>query len=488
MDSYHVSIDGDEIWIGVEVKNHGAGNGNGLMVDIKGANTDWLGTSTWRRRSVLLEEGMREYPVTWCYHTGDSENLPGDPWYYPGTQDYFDGQAQNDGWMPVQSGVIGDIGYIPADKIEIVAGFPPGNIDNGSNKGGGMILRRVEGENLAYDRPGEVQYLTDGDLYRGYTFTLEPLGQTRFVDLEEIRRINCMALFSGDENLDTWDTTSVRGYAVEISLDNFRYEEVGVLNEIGISNADRGGYGWYDVRFPEEWARYSRFKITQPRVAYPNIGEMMVYGVGYAYEGVYESAWIDFGLPDALKTLTNIQWNGDVPGGTNIIIQTQTRRMNGDDEYVTSDWSNPSSDMAFDVVVLEPAHEIRYRVRLTTQDIDVSPAFERITLIYTKDTTIADTPDELPEALAITGMYPNPFNGAMTVEYVLPSTGDAVIEVYNLAGQRVYRHDLGSIRAGRGEFVWNGRDSAGSVVSAGTYIIRLTAGDAIVNAKAMYLK
>ena len=107
--------------------------------------------------------------------------------------------------------------------------------------------------------------------------------------------------------------------------------------------------------------------------------------------------------------------------------------------------------------------------------------------IADKPVHVSDT-ESPPDALAITGAYPNPFNGSVTIEYMLPTVEQAVINVYNLAGQRVYRHDLGSIRAGRGEFVWSGRDSSGSVLSAGAYIIRLTAGDSFVNAKAMYLK
>lgn len=380
VEQWPVSISGESIMIGVKVTNYGQGNGNGLMVDVKDANSDWLGTSTWKRRSEIINASRQVFPVAWYYYQGDAE-ADFDPWYNPSSS-YFESQAVRDGWQYVQLGTMGDFGYNPDNHIEIVTGYPSGDIDTGSIEEGGLTLRRIEGENLALGKPAEEDRLTDGNLTQGYTFNQDPLGVTKYVDIEEIRRVNSMTLYTGDQNPDNWIDLSVRGYSVEISLDNFRFEEVGVLNEIGVNNADRGGYDWYEVQFPEEWARYLRFQITQPRIQYPNIGEMMVGGVGYVYEGVYESEWIDFGDAASRKNFGPIEWTADIPGGTNITIQTMTRYEAADGTYIDSAWSDPISSFEFDLVSPEPANMIKYKVNLFTQDIDVAPVFKSITFDY----------------------------------------------------------------------------------------------------------
>ena len=383
VDDYTVSIDGESILIGVKVTNYGQGHGNGLMVDIQDANADWLGTNTWKRRSEIINSSRQVFPVAWYYYQGDAEaDFTSFPWYSPSDPKYFESQVTRDGWQYVQLGKMGDLGYNPDNHIEIVTGYPTGDIDNGTIEEGGVTLRRIEGENLALGKPAEEDRLTDGNLTQGFSFNQDPMGVTKFVDIEEIRRVTSMTLYTGDQNPDNWLDFSVRGYSVEISLDNFRYEEVGVLNEIGINNADHGEYDWYECSFPEEWARYLRFKITQPRVKYPNIGEMMVNGVGYVYQGTYESEWIDFGDAASTKNFGAISWTGDTPGGTNITIQTKTRFETADGTLIDSAWSDPVSSFEFDLVSPEPANMIKYKVNLYTQDIDAAPIFKSITFEY----------------------------------------------------------------------------------------------------------
>jgi len=387
VEEYNVSIGGkSDVIVAVQVKNTGMGNGNGLMVDIK-ANSDWLGTSTLARRSYKKGNDPRKaYNAAWYYHSGDvTKTVLGAKWY-EAKADFFL-EITKHGFKQVMLGKMGNFNYTPDNHVEVVTGYPA-DIDIGNAKDvegngtGGIRLRRIEGENLALSKPAQEEKLTDGDLANGYSFNQDPVGITKYIDLEAIHRVNKMVLYTGGTNPDTWDRDSVRGYSVLISLDEFRYEEVGVLHEIGISNADEGGYDWYAIKFPEEWSRYMEFEITEPRIYYPNIGEVMIYGVGYVYNGIYESDWYDSGSPSSLKNYDIVVWDGDTPGGTSIIIQTKTKYEAADGTIVESDWSMEQTEKSFNFDSPEPALAFKYRVKLRTQDIDVSPEFNALKVTY----------------------------------------------------------------------------------------------------------
>jgi len=385
IDSHVVNISDANIIIGVKVKNNGAGHGNGLMVDIKDANSDWLGTTTMSRRTHVVGGTRTQFGVAWYYYAGDVTTKLGDDWY---DQDdsFFEPQKSDspkimqNGFKQVMLGTMGDIGYQPDNHLDIVTGYP-GDIDIGSSEGGGIRLRRVEGENLALKKPTQEEKLTDGDLVNGFAFNQDPVGIAKYIDLEEIRRVNKMILFTGGSNPDNWAKVSVRGYSVEISQDQFRYEEVGVLHEIGISNADEGDYDWYAIKFPDEWARYLQFKITEPRISYPNIGEVMIYGVGYVYDGVYESDWYDFDAPNSMKNFDKVTWSRHLEPGTRIVVQTKTM-YDDNGTLVESNWSTEHADTTFAFDSPEPATAFKYKVKLFTQDIDFSPEFQKLSVTY----------------------------------------------------------------------------------------------------------
>ena len=66
--------------------------------------------------------------------------------------------------------------------------------------------------------------------------------------------------------------------------------------------------------------------------------------------------------------------------------------------------------------------------------------------------------------------YPNPFNPGTTIKFALPYSGDVVLDVYNLLGERVARLVNGKISAGYHEVQFDARG-----LSSGIYIYRITA-------------
>ena len=393
IDIHDVNLSSKDIVIGVKVKNNGIGNGNGLMVDFKKVNPDGsvtsldeLGTSLLNRRTEVVGGTRTLFGVAWYFYDGDVTAKLGDNWYDQDTTFFYKQNKEDEpkimqnGFKQVLLGQMGDIEYQQENHLDIITGYPS-DIDIGSSDGGGIRLRSVEGENLALRKPTQEEKLTDGDLVNGYAFNQDPMDITKYIDLEEIRRVNKMVLYTGGSNPDNWSSVSVRGYSVLISQDQFRYEEVGVLHEIGISNALEGDYDWYAITFPDEWARYLQFKITESRTSYPNIGEVMIYGVGYVYDGIYESDWYDFGSPDSMKNFDKVTWSRHLEPGTRIVVQTKTM-YDDNGTLVESGWSTEHADTTFAFNSPEPASAFKYRVKLFTQDIEFSPEFQKLSVTY----------------------------------------------------------------------------------------------------------
>jgi hypothetical protein len=80
--------------------------------------------------------------------------------------------------------------------------------------------------------------------------------------------------------------------------------------------------------------------------------------------------------------------------------------------------------------------------------------------------------------LALLGAFPNPFRGRVAVRYSLPYEGmrDVVFGIYDMRGRRVWEHrPEGRLRPGHHTVTWDGRDSRGTVVGSGTYLLRMHA-------------
>ena len=110
---------------------------------------------------------------------------------------------------------------------------------------------------------------------------------------------------------------------------------------------------------------------------------------------------------------------------------------------------------------------------------------------YTPDNlpTLVETGSEpRPAAIAITGAWPNPFNSVVNIGYELTEAMPVEFEVYNLAGQRIYHHDLGRITAGIHQIMWDGITDDSGLAATGLYILRLDASVSSTTVKVMYLK
>ena len=387
VDVYDIDLNGaQEINIGVKVTNHGEGNGNGLEVSIN-AGEDVLGTWLKIRDSVDVNNSMAIIPVSWW--TFDAEGFESlgytDDNWYDFDEDTFDDTSITKYMKRAQLGSFtGDLDSAFPEEVVAIAGYLSDDADIGSDVGGGIRIRRIEGENIALGKPAQHPDFTDGDLADKQEVS-SALGETRYVDLGRIYRVNKMTLTTGQDNANNFENYSIRGYAVETSLDQYYWVERGIIHDIGepneYGNVNEGGYDNYSVEFPGQWARYARFKLTELRQLTPYIGEILVYGEGYNNEAYYESPWIDFDDPLSYKNFSTVEWTGTVPDGTEITVQTMTK--NGVDGEPSA-WSAEQSAKTFAFGSPEPATHFKYRVNLSTQELDVSPVFKSFSVNYSK--------------------------------------------------------------------------------------------------------
>ena len=85
--------------------------------------------------------------------------------------------------------------------------------------------------------------------------------------------------------------------------------------------------------------------------------------------------------------------------------------------------------------------------------------------------------------------YPNPFNAAIQVRFMLRGEDRGRILIYDLLGREVYATPHQRYRAGIHSFTWHGLDSRGSAVPSGLYFVRLmTDGGRLTTQKVTLLK
>jgi len=69
--------------------------------------------------------------------------------------------------------------------------------------------------------------------------------------------------------------------------------------------------------------------------------------------------------------------------------------------------------------------------------------------------------------------WPNPFNPAVTIAYVLSRPGPLEVSVFDLRGRRVARLHDGMVAETQGQLRWDGRDDTGRSLASGVYLVRL---------------
>ena len=94
----------------------------------------------------------------------------------------------------------------------------------------------------------------------------------------------------------------------------------------------------------------------------------------------------------------------------------------------------------------------------------------------------------IPDEYALHHNYPNPFNPTTTILYDVPQEGYVSLVIYDLMGREINKLMNGTMDAGYYSMQWNGRNSFGSMVSAGVYFYQIQVNGFVQTKKMLLLK
>jgi hypothetical protein len=103
--------------------------------------------------------------------------------------------------------------------------------------------------------------------------------------------------------------------------------------------------------------------------------------------------------------------------------------------------------------------------------------------IYHDQLTEIETEPEIPAGFTLIRNYPNPFNAATTIKYILTEAAEVEISIYNMLGQRIEILLDGESRPGEYSLIWNAND-----YPSGVYFARLKTAGISKNLKMVLLK
>jgi len=99
-----------------------------------------------------------------------------------------------------------------------------------------------------------------------------------------------------------------------------------------------------------------------------------------------------------------------------------------------------------------------------------------------------DIDSQIPLAFDLKQNYPNPFNPTAIIGYQIPQSNHVTLEVYNALGEKV-RTLINQVQeTGYYQIEWNGKNDAGSQLSSGIYLYRITAGNYVKVMKMILLR
>ena len=132
---------------------------------------------------------------------------------------------------------------------------------------------------------------------------------------------------------------------------------------------------------------------------------------------------------------------------------------------------------------LDPAGQYGYRqaITLTADSLLVADGILDIYLNNRKDVSLLNAIEifplqtgvqkshelSAPKTFVLLPNYPNPFNGSTVLPFILPKSGNVSIQIYNLAGQRMFSTRIQNLNAGLQKYKWT------ASVPSGMYFVKI---------------
>ena len=101
-----------------------------------------------------------------------------------------------------------------------------------------------------------------------------------------------------------------------------------------------------------------------------------------------------------------------------------------------------------------------------------------------------DVEDEvvLPLEYSISNAYPNPFNPVTNIDITVPESGLMQFAIYDILGRQVFEHKQTFANPGHYRFTWSGKNTYGSSLSSGVYLLTVRFSENYYKQKITLLK
>jgi hypothetical protein len=132
-----------------------------------------------------------------------------------------------------------------------------------------------------------------------------------------------------------------------------------------------------------------------------------------------------------------------------------------------------------------------YRSQLLWDNFMANPEIQTmIDSIGFRLDTLTNTADQIdqPDEFILNGNYPNPFNPATIIDFIIPHRSNVKIEIYDLLGRKINTLFDGMLEAGEHKMEWNSLNDFGEHLSSGIYLFRIYHNNKSVNGKMVLLK
>ena len=93
-----------------------------------------------------------------------------------------------------------------------------------------------------------------------------------------------------------------------------------------------------------------------------------------------------------------------------------------------------------------------------------------------------------PESPKLFSLYPNPFNGRLTINFDVGISQSATISIYSINGIKVFSKSISHTDKNRGRIYWNPKNNFDENLSSGLYIVELSSEVNSTSSKIMFIK
>ncbi len=174
-----------------------------------------------------------------------------------------------------------------------------------------------------------------------------------------------------------------------------------------------------------------------------------------------------------------LRWNAAADGQTQsagLYYALRVGRTAGGHEILSGTYGTPlmgNAGQGRSIVLDVPAGDYYWSVRAVDAGLAASAWSPEVACAVSGVAPDGPPAPDLPGGFALAIEDANPFRPPVTVSYRLPAGGPVELGIYDVAGRLVRRLVDDAQGAGPHVVAWDGRDSGGSAVGPGIYLIRL---------------